>query len=65
MDYLDDKEFEKYIENKSCRGCYNHCSLLEPNCNRSKIFIKDEYEKYLSKKSKQWIIIVDFISIFW
>lgn len=51
MDYLEDEEFEKYIQNKSCRGCYNHCSLLEPNCNRSKIFIKDEYEKYLETKN--------------
>jgi hypothetical protein len=24
--------------------------LSEPNCNRSRIFIKDEYEKYLNTK---------------
>jgi hypothetical protein len=51
MNYIDDEKFEKYIENKTCRGCGNHCLLLEPNCNRSKIFIKDEYEKYLNEKN--------------
>jgi hypothetical protein len=51
MNYIDDKEFEKYIENKTCRGCGNHCLLSEPNCNRSRIFIKDEYEKYLNTKN--------------
>jgi hypothetical protein len=25
--------------------------LSEPNCNRSRIFIKDEYEKYLNTKN--------------
>jgi hypothetical protein len=50
MNYICDKEFEKYIENKTCRGCANHCKLLNPNCNRSKIFIKDEYEKYINQK---------------
>lgn len=49
MDYLSDKAFEKYLKNKTCRGCSNHCLLVEPNCNRSRIFIKDEYEKYLQK----------------
>lgn len=47
MDYLSNNEFKEYLKNKICRGCSNHCLLLEPNCNRSKIFIKDEYEKYL------------------
>lgn len=44
MDYLSNNEFKEYLKNKTCRGCSNHCLLLEPNCNRSKIFIKDEYE---------------------
>jgi hypothetical protein len=48
MNYIDDEEFEKYIKNKTCRGCSNHCLLSEPNCNRSRIFIKDEFEKYQS-----------------
>lgn len=47
MDYLSNNEFKEYLKDKTCRGCSNHCLLLEPNCNRSKIFIKDEYEKYL------------------
>jgi hypothetical protein len=50
MDYLEDEEFEKFIEHKTCRGCGNHCLLSNPNCNRSKIFIKDEYEKFLDMK---------------
>ncbi len=50
MDYFEDENFEKYIENKNCRGCYNHCPLTEPNCNRSRIFIKEEYDKYLENK---------------
>jgi hypothetical protein len=31
MNYIDDKECEKYIENKTCRGCDNYCLLLESN----------------------------------
>lgn len=46
MDYFDNEEFEKYLNHKTCRGCGNRCLLLEPNCNRSKIFIKDEYDKF-------------------
>lgn len=40
---------KKYLENKMCRGCSNHCLLLEPDCNRSTMFIKDEYKKYYIK----------------
>lgn len=50
MECITDEEFEKYLENKVCCGCSNHCLLLEPNCNRSKIFIKVEYDKYLESK---------------
>lgn len=46
MDLLENEEFKKYLKDKVCRGCINHCLLTEPNCLRSKIFIKDEYEKF-------------------
>lgn len=46
MDLFNNKEFEEYLKNKLCRGCVNHCLLTDPNCSRSKIFIKDEYEKF-------------------
>jgi hypothetical protein len=46
MDYIENEEFQKFIENKTCRGCGNHCLLSEPNCGRSRIYINDEYEKF-------------------
>lgn len=53
MDYLSNNEFKEYLKSKTCRGCRNHCLLLEPNCNKSKIFIKDEYEKYLQNNKSE------------
>lgn len=43
---VEDKEFEKFLSKKNCRGCFNHCPLDNPNCNRSKIFIKDAKEEF-------------------
>lgn len=50
MNFLDNEEFEKYLEHKTCRGCSNRCLLVDPNCNRSKIFIEDEYEKFVKER---------------
>jgi len=41
-----EEEFEKFLSKKTCRGCANHCPLDNPNCNRSKIFIKDAMEEF-------------------
>jgi len=50
MKLLEDDEFQKYLKNKNCRGCSNRCPLDNPNCNRSKIFIIEEMEKYNKNK---------------
>ncbi len=47
---MEDKEFEKFLSKKTCRGCYNHCPLTSPSCGRSKIFIKDAREEYEEQK---------------
>ena len=39
---MEDKEFQEFLKTKTCRGCFNHCPLNNPNCNRSKIFIKED-----------------------
>jgi hypothetical protein len=46
MNFIDDEKFQEYLKNQTCRGCGNRCSLIEPNCGRSRIFIQDAYEKY-------------------
>lgn len=53
MEILKDKDFREFLKNKICKGCINHCLILEPNCNRSRIFIKDEYEKFLEEKNME------------
>lgn len=49
---MEDKEFQEFLKTKTCRGCFNHCPLNNPNCNRSKIFIKDALEEFNNKKKK-------------
>lgn len=51
MDENKEKELKEYLNKMNCRGCYNHCSLNSPMCNRSKIFIKEAIEKF-NKKEK-------------
>ena len=48
----DDEEFNNYLSKLTCRGCFNHCSLSNPNCNRSKIFIKEAFENYERMEEK-------------
>lgn len=45
-----DEEMSEYLSKFTCRGCYNHCSLDNPNCGRSKIFIKEALEKLENKE---------------
>lgn len=41
-----EEELNEYLSKKKCRGCYNHCSLIAPNCGRSRIFIKEAEEEF-------------------
>lgn len=50
---MTEKEIEKILKNKNCKGCSNRCSLLNPGCNRSKIFIDDEIKKYENNNQKK------------
>lgn len=43
---MENKDFEEFLSKKTCRGCFNHCPLDNPNCNRSKIFIRDAKEEF-------------------
>lgn len=45
---IEEIELKEYLKKINCRGCYNHCSLSNPNCGRSKIFIKEAIEKFNS-----------------
>lgn len=47
-----EEELKQYLRKSTCRGCFNHCSLDNPSCGRSKIFIKDAFEKYNEEKNK-------------
>jgi hypothetical protein len=46
-------EVEEYLRKLTCRGCGNHCSLSDPNCGRSKIYIADAIEKYNEQLNKE------------
>lgn len=50
---MENNEFQEFLSKKTCRGCYNHCVLTNPNCNRSKIFIKDALEEFNNKKQNE------------
>lgn len=47
-----DEKFREYLSKLTCRGCYNHCPLNNPNCGRSKIFIKEAQEKFEKETKK-------------
>lgn len=42
---IDDK-FEEYLKNKNCRGCSNRCTLDDPMCNRSKLWIAEAEKEW-------------------
>lgn len=46
-----EEELKKFLSRKECRGCYNHCSLIAPNCGRSKIFIKEAEQEFKEKNN--------------
>ena len=46
---IDDKVLKEYLKKSNCRGCYNKCTLDNPICGRSKLFIKEIIEK-INKK---------------
>ena len=48
------------IKNMNCRGCSNRCSLANPGCNRSKIYIDEAIEKINRENGKDendWVNI--------
>jgi len=46
---IQDEEMDEYLKLKNCRGCSNRCSLNDPMCGRSSIFIEEAIEKYEKK----------------
>lgn len=42
---IDEQKLKVYLSKKCCRGCANRCPLDNPNCGRSKIFIRELIEK--------------------
>ena len=44
-------EVQAVLKTKTCRGCSNRCTLDEPMCNRSKIWIKEVMEEINNKKA--------------
>ena len=51
-----ENKLKEYLKQKNCRGCYNRCPLSNPMCGRSKIFIKEETEKFReNEKSKIYL----------
>ena len=57
---MKEDEIKKKLKNMNCRGYSNRCSLANPGCNRSKVFIDEAIEK-LKKVNKNdendWINI--------
>lgn len=49
---IDNEKLKKYLSTKNCRGCYSHCFLDNPYCNRSTIYIKEETEKFKNRNNK-------------
>lgn len=39
------ENIKEFLKKFQCKGCYNHCPLSNPNCNKSKIFIKEILKK--------------------
>lgn len=48
----EEQDLKEYLSKLTCRGCYNHCSLDNPGCARSKIWINEAIEKYNEQKLK-------------
>lgn len=46
---INDRDLKKYLKKINCKGCHNQCSLDDPICGRSKIFIKEAIEKLNNK----------------
>lgn len=46
---IDEQKLNEYLSKKYCRGCANRCPLNDPNCARSKIFIRELIEKLESE----------------
>ena len=41
----EEQKLKEYLSKFTCRGCYNHCSLDNPGCGRSKVWINVAIEK--------------------
>lgn len=39
------QEIKEILSKHTCRGCYNHCTLENPGCGKSKIWINEILEK--------------------
>ena len=39
------QEIKEILSKHTCRGCYNHCTLENPGCRKSKIWINEILEK--------------------
>lgn len=50
---MEQDEFEIYLKTKNCRGCSNRCALDDPECNRSKLWIKDAMEEWERKRESR------------
>ena len=46
MKINEQQELKEYFSKLTCRGCYNHCSLSNPSCGKSKIWINEAIEKF-------------------
>lgn len=57
---MEDKEFLEYLSKLTCKGCQNRCSLNDPGCGRSRIFIKEAEEKYNTNKNSNKQFKIDF-----
>ena len=41
-----EQELKEYLREHTCRGCYNHCTLDNPGCGKSRMWIDEVIEKY-------------------
>lgn len=48
-----DDEIQEYLKSKNCRGCSNRCALDNPECNRSKLWIKEAIEEWKTKRESR------------
>ena len=40
-----EQKLKEYLSKLHCHGCYNQCSLANPGCGKSKIWIREAIEK--------------------